>query len=52
MATQVEAPAGPAVPVLAVALTVPITLAVANLLAAGPGWVAARMRPATVLRAG
>jgi hypothetical protein len=29
---------------------VPVTLVLANLIAAGPGWDAARLRPATVLR--
>jgi putative ABC transport system permease protein len=32
-------------------LAVPVTLALANLIAAGPGWDAARLRPAAVLRA-
>ena len=30
---------------------IPATLLLANLIAAGPGWAAARLRPATVLRA-
>jgi len=34
-----------------VLLAVPVSLAVANLLAAWPGWTAARLRPALVLRA-
>jgi hypothetical protein len=38
------------VPILAVLLAVPVALLVANLLAAGPGWMAGRLRPATVLR--
>jgi ABC-type antimicrobial peptide transport system permease subunit len=38
------------VPNLTVLLAVPITIVVANLAAAGPGWVAGRLRPATVLR--
>jgi hypothetical protein len=33
-----------------VLLAVPATLALANLIAAGPGWNAARGRPASVLR--
>jgi hypothetical protein len=39
------------VPVTLVLLAVPVTLAVAILIAAGPGWGAARVRPARVLRA-
>ena len=31
-------------------LTIPVTLALANLIAAWPGWTAARLRPAQVLR--
>jgi MacB-like periplasmic core domain/FtsX-like permease family len=38
------------VPAPLVLLTVPATLALANLIAAGPGWNAARGRPASVLR--
>ena len=38
------------VPVPLVLLAVPVTLALANLLAAGPGWDAARVRPASMLR--
>ena len=38
------------VPVPLVLLTVPATLLLANLLAAGPGWTAARVPAATVLR--
>jgi predicted lysophospholipase L1 biosynthesis ABC-type transport system permease subunit len=34
----------------AVVLAIPATLIVANLVAAGPGWVAGRVRPAAVLR--
>jgi hypothetical protein len=40
----------PDVPVPLVLLAVPATLALANLIAAGPGWDAARLRPAAVLR--
>jgi ABC-type lipoprotein release transport system permease subunit len=40
----------PRVPVLMLALSVPVALTVANLLAAGPGWVAGRLKPAPVLR--
>jgi hypothetical protein len=39
------------VPVPLVLLAVPVTLILANLIAAGPGWAATRIRPATVLRA-
>ena len=38
------------VPAPLVLLAVPATLALANLIAAGPGWNAARGRPASVLR--
>ncbi len=38
------------VPAMLVLLTVPATLALANLIAAGPGWNAARGRPGSVLR--
>ena len=38
------------VPAPLVLLVVPATLALANLIAAGPGWNAARVRPASVLR--
>jgi predicted lysophospholipase L1 biosynthesis ABC-type transport system permease subunit len=37
-------------PLGAVLIAIPVGLAVANLLALGPGWVAGRLRPATVLR--
>jgi hypothetical protein len=40
-----------AVPVLLVLAAIPATLLLANLIAAGPGWAAARLSPATVLRA-
>ena len=40
----------PRVPVLLLALAVPVALVVANVLAAGPGWVAGRLKPAPVLR--
>jgi ABC-type antimicrobial peptide transport system permease subunit len=38
------------VPVLLVLLAIPVALVLANLIAAGPGWDAARVRPASVLR--
>ena len=40
----------PDVPVALVLAAVPVTLVLANLIAAGPGWDAARLRPAAVLR--
>jgi ABC-type antimicrobial peptide transport system permease subunit len=42
--------AGPTVPLATVLLTIPATLLAANLIAAAPGWEAARLRPAVVLR--
>jgi hypothetical protein len=42
--------AEPWFPVLAVALMVPLTVLIANLVAAVPAWVAARTRPGVVLR--
>jgi ABC-type antimicrobial peptide transport system permease subunit len=33
-----------------VLLVIPVTLLLANIIAAWPGWTAARLRPATVLR--
>ena len=44
-------PADATVPLTAVLLAIPVTLALANLIAAWPGWTAARLRPAAVLRA-
>ena len=38
------------VPLLAVLLSIPAALAIANAVAAAPGWVAGRLRPAPVLR--
>jgi FtsX-like permease family len=38
------------IPVLLVLLAIPAVLLLANLIAAGPGWAAARIRPALVLR--
>jgi hypothetical protein len=40
----------PRVPLLTLAQAVPVALAIANVLAAGPGWVAGRLKPAPVLR--
>ena len=39
------------IPAALVLLAIPATLILANLIAAGPGWTAARVRPARVLRA-
>jgi hypothetical protein len=38
------------VPVRLVLITIPVTLLLANLIAAGPGWTATRIRPALILR--
>jgi ABC-type antimicrobial peptide transport system permease subunit len=38
------------VPLPLVLMAIPVTLLLANLLAAGPGWAAARIRPAPILR--
>ena len=40
----------PAIPVPLILLAIPVALALANLIAAWPGWTAARLRPALVLR--
>jgi hypothetical protein len=40
----------PVVPLLSVALVVPIAVLIANAVAAGPGWAAARVAPAVVMR--
>jgi hypothetical protein len=50
-ASAAGAPAGATIPLTAVLLAIPVTLALANLIAAWPGWTAARLRPAAVLRA-
>jgi hypothetical protein len=42
----------PDVPLPLILLVVPVTLLLANVIAALPGWTAARLRPAAVLRAG
>ena len=39
-----------AVPLATLLLAIPVTLLAANLIAAAPGWEAARLRPALVLR--
>ena len=41
---------GADVPLSTIALMVPVTLLLANAIAAGPGWAAARVKPATALR--
>ena len=46
----VVAPAAATVPLTAVLIAIPVTLLVANLIAAWPGWTAARLRPALALR--
>ena len=38
------------IPVLLVAAVIPVTLVLANAIAAVPGWTAARIRPALILR--
>jgi hypothetical protein len=38
------------VPVALVLATIPVTLVLAIVIAAGPGWTAARIRPAAILR--
>jgi len=50
-AANAGAPTQATVPLPAVLLAIPATLVIANLLAAWPGWTAARLRPALVLRA-
>jgi len=42
----------PRVPLVTLLLFIPVAVVVANLLAAGPGWVAGRLKPAPVLRTG
>jgi hypothetical protein len=48
---QLGLPARPIVPLLLVLLLIPLSLVAANLAAAGPGLMAARTRPAAILRA-
>ena len=50
-ANAAGAPADATVPLTAVLLAIPVTLLIANLIAAWPGWTAASLRPAAVLRA-
>src|SRR5438270_8549405 len=49
-ADRLGVPSDPRVPLLTLALAVPVALTIANLLAAGPGWVAGWLKPAPVLR--
>ena len=49
-AHSIGVPAYPVVPALVLAATFFGALIVANVIAAGPGWIAARTRPAVVLR--
>jgi ABC-type antimicrobial peptide transport system permease subunit len=50
-ADRLGVPPQPVTPVLAVGVLVPLLLVLANVVAAVPGRVAARMRPAAALRA-
>ncbi|MDQ6695983.1 MAG: ABC transporter permease [Actinomycetota bacterium] len=50
-ATRLGVDPTPQVPILAVLLSIPAALAIANAVAAAPAWAAGRLRPATVLRA-
>jgi hypothetical protein len=49
-AASAGAGAGADIPLAPVLLTIPATLVLATLIAAGPGWAAARIRPAPILR--
>jgi len=49
-ADSLGAAGGAAVPFGVVAIGIPLTVAVANLIAAGPGWIASRYPPADALR--
>jgi hypothetical protein len=50
VASGISSVSPPVVPILALALMVPVAVLLANLLATGPGWAAARVAPARVLR--
>lgn len=50
IADQLGIEAEPRLPIVAVLVMIPAALAVANVAAAVPGWLAARVRPAEVLR--
>ncbi len=50
IADQLGIVAAPRLPILAVLVMIPAVLVVANVAAAVPGWLAARVRPADVLR--
>jgi len=49
-ADQLGVPPDPQLPIAAVVVAIPIALVIANVLAAGPGLVAGRLKPAPVLR--
>jgi hypothetical protein len=49
-ADRLGVPGDPRVPLVTLLVAVPVALVVANALAAGPGWVAGRLKPAPVLR--
>jgi ABC-type antimicrobial peptide transport system permease subunit len=50
LASRLGVGTNPQMPLVTLLLAAPITLAVANMVAAGPGWVAGRLKPAIVLR--
>lgn len=50
LATQLGVLPEPAVPLVAIIITIPAALALANLIAAVPGQAAARTQPAAILR--
>jgi hypothetical protein len=50
VAAQLGVAAGPVIPSVPVLAVAASTLLIANLVAAGPGWAASRVQPATVLR--
>jgi ABC-type antimicrobial peptide transport system permease subunit len=50
VASNIGSATPPFVPVLAIILVVPAVVAVCNIMAAVPGWVAARVPPATTIR--
>jgi ABC-type lipoprotein release transport system permease subunit len=50
VASNIGSVSPPVVPVLTIALIVPAALLLAELIAAGPGWMAAKIAPAVVMR--
>jgi hypothetical protein len=48
---RLGAQASVAIPLAVIFLAVPAVVIAANLIAAGPGWVAGRLHPASLLRA-